>query len=156
MSQVTHDKLRRAQSLLGHTVPSSDIAQVLDRALDALIAKLEQRRFAATARPRTTRRRGNGDARHVPAEIRRQVWKRDGGQCTFVGENGHRCEARTRLEFDHVQPFARGGQATPTGLRLRCRAHNQLEAERTFGSAFMAHKREESRRRAAERVAGGG
>jgi len=27
------------------------------------------------------------------------------------------------------------------GIRHRCRAHNQYEAERTFGAEFMAHKR---------------
>jgi hypothetical protein len=37
------------------------------------------------------------------------------------------------------------------GLRLRCRAHNQLEAERAFGAGFMAHWREEGRARAGRR-----
>ncbi len=149
LRQETHDKLRYAQALLGHAVPSGDLAQVLDRALDALIAKLEQRRFAATARSRSGPRRRAADSRYLPAAVRRMVWQRDGGQCTFVGDTGHRCEARTRLEFDHLDPYARGGQGTPERLRLRCRAHNQLEAERTYGTGFMCHKREESRRRAA-------
>ena len=146
IGQDTHDKLRYAQALLGHSVPSGDLAQVLDRALDALVAKLEQRRFAATARSRAGGRRHAQDTRHVPAAVRRVVWQRDGGQCTFVGDSGHRCEARTRLEFDHIDPFARGGQATPARMRLRCRAHNQLEAERTYGADFMRHKREQARR----------
>jgi hypothetical protein len=75
------------------------------------------------------------------------VWQRDGGQCTFVSDRGHRCEARTRLEIDHIDPVARGGQSTPSRLRLRCRAHNQFTAERTFGPDFMRHKREEAQRR---------
>ena len=36
------------------------------------------------------------------------------------------------------------------GMRLRCRAHNQYEAERTFGAGFMSQKREEARRAATE------
>jgi hypothetical protein len=28
-----------------------------------------------------------------------------------------------------------------SGIRLRCRAHNQYEAERTFGAEFMRTKR---------------
>ena len=36
-------------------------------------------------------------------------------------------------------------------MRLRCRAHNQYEAERTFGAGFMERKRDEARRAAAER-----
>ena len=87
IDQTTHDKLRYAQALLGHSVPSGDVAQVLDRALDALVAKLEQRRFAATARMRPGGRRRAEDTRYVPAAVRRMVWQRDGGQCTFVGDS---------------------------------------------------------------------
>jgi hypothetical protein len=62
-----------------------------------------------------------------------------------VSEAGHRCPTRRRLEFDHVQEVARGGSATASNLRLRCRAHNQYGAERTFGSEFMRQKREAAR-----------
>jgi len=148
LSQQTHDKLRYAQELLGHAVPSGDMAQVLDRALDALIAKLERQKFAATSRMRPGR--GTPKGRHVPAEVRRAVWLRDQGRCTFVSEKGHRCESRTRLELDHVDPVARGGAATVANLRLRCRAHNQYAAEKAFGAGFMQRKREASRRRIEE------
>lgn len=150
LGQQTHDRLRYAQALLGHAVPSGDLAQVLDRALEALVEKLEQQHFAPAARSRTCRRRGATESRHIPVAVRRLVWQRDQGRCTFVSETGHRCEATARLEFDHVVPFARGGQPTPSGLRLRCRAHNQYEAERTFGADFMRHKRSEASRRTAE------
>ena len=42
----THDKLRYAQALLSHQLPSGDIAQVVDRALDVLVAQLEKQKFA--------------------------------------------------------------------------------------------------------------
>jgi len=35
---------------------------------------------------------------------------------------------------------ARGGDSGPENLRLLCRAHNRLEAERAFGKAFMKNK----------------
>jgi hypothetical protein len=142
VGQEAHDDLLYAQALLGHAVPDGDVAQVFARALKALITKLEQRKFAKTDRPRPCKR--SDDARQIPAEVKRAVWERDGGQCTFVGEGGHRCESRTRLEFDHVEPVAQGGQATVGGLRLRCRAHNQYEAEQAFGRDFMSTKRESS------------
>src|SRR4249920_336543 len=146
--ESTHDKLRYAQALLGHAVPSGDLAQVLERALDGLIAKLEQRKLAAAARSRPGRSSKN--PRYVPAVIRRAVWQRDQGQCTFVSAAGHRCEARRGIEFDHVNPVARGGQATTSGIRLRCRAHNQYAAECAFGSQFMRRKREAAQDRARE------
>ncbi|HEY6865810.1 MAG TPA: HNH endonuclease, partial [Candidatus Eisenbacteria bacterium] len=83
---------------------------------------------------------------HIPAEVKREVWERDRGRCTFVSAAGRRCAARTRLEFDHVEPVARGGQATVSGIRLRCRAHNQYAAECAFGAGFMREKREAGRR----------
>ncbi len=141
LSRRGHDQLRYAQELLGHQIPSGDIAQVFERALDALIPQLEKNKFAATARPRTTGVRSTRSTRHIPAQVKRAVWVRDGGQCTFMGETGRRCPARTRIEFDHIQEVARGGEATVAGLRLRCRAHNEYGAECTFGPEFMRHKR---------------
>ena len=52
IDQETHDALRYAQELLGHELPSGDVAQVLKQALQALIPQLEKRRFSATTRPR--------------------------------------------------------------------------------------------------------
>jgi 5-methylcytosine-specific restriction endonuclease McrA len=144
LARGTYEKLRYAQALLSHAVPSGSIEQVIDRALDALIIQLEKRKFAATQQPRSRTRppRGAGpSARTVPAHVRRAVWDRDRGQCTFIGASGRRCESRRWLEFDHVQPVALGGRATVEGIRLRCRAHNQYEAERVFGAEFMRGKR---------------
>ena len=147
LNQHTYEQLRYAQALLGHALPSGDVAQVLERALVALVEKLEKQKFAkcAQSRPRSSKAKG----RHIPAEIRRTVWQRDGGQCTFVSEKGDRCEARTRLEFDHIEAVARGGQTSTAGLRPRCQAHNQHEAECTFGAGFMQEKREDARCKAA-------
>ena len=153
IGQGTHDKLRYAQALLGHPVPSGDLAQVLDRALEALIVALENRKFAATSRPRPGQRRTTGGGRYIPAAVKRLVWERDAGRCSFVSEAGQRCPARTRLEFDHLDPVARGGQATAARMRLRCRAHNQYEAERTFGAGFISEKRDARRAAAAARTA---
>ncbi len=146
VSKSTREKLQRATDLLAHAVPTGDLAEVLDRALDALIAKLEQRKFGATARPRAARACLSTDPRAIANEVRRAVWKRDGGQCTYVGSGGRRCESRRRLEFDHVQPVVLGGQATVANLRLRCRAHNQLTAEQAFGARHMEARREKAAR----------
>jgi hypothetical protein len=128
----TRERLRRAQDLLGHAVPSGDIAQVIDRALVLLVADLERRKFAATRRPRRSPSQ-SGDSRNISAEVRRIVVARDGGRCAFVATNGHRCGGRRFLEFHHVVPYAAGGKATVENIQLRCRAHNAHEAERFYG-----------------------
>jgi 5-methylcytosine-specific restriction endonuclease McrA len=138
---ATREKLRRAQEMLRHRLPSGDAAEVIDRALDALLAQLEKEKYAATDKPRAPRAAGS-NPRQIPAHVKRAVRERDGGCCTFVGEDGQRCESRDFLEFDHVIPVAHGGESTIENLRQRCRAHNQHEAERVFGSAFMNERRE--------------
>ena len=150
MDQAMHDDLRHAQALLGHR--NLDERQVFAFALRALIPQLEKRKFAATSKPTRDQARRTTSARHIPAHAMRAVWKRDQGQCTFVNGDGRRCPARGRLEFDHVDPVARGGRATVAGIRLLCRAHNQYEAERVFGTEFMRHKRETARKAAETRA----
>jgi len=152
----TLDRLRYFQALLSHAIPSGDLERVLDQALQLAIPQLEKRKFGvarngkqeqvkergAARKPAGARRsRESHRNRHIPAHVRRAVWERDQRRCTFVSASGKRCEERRFLEFDHIDPFARGGKSTIDGLRLRCRAHNQYEAERMFGAEFMARKR---------------
>src|SRR5262249_30948361 len=108
--------------------------------LDARIREVEKQKFAETSHPRSA---GSSEKnpRYISAHVRREVWKRDGAQCAFVGENGHRCQERKGLQFDHVLEVARGGEATVDRSRLLRRAHNQHAAERTFGADFMRRKR---------------
>ena len=145
LGRSVHDKLRYLQALLGHQVSSGDLEAALEYAFDAGIERAEKRKFAATSRPRRGAKRSSHDPRHIPADVRRTVCERDGGRCTFTSDNGRRCPATTRLEFDHIEPVARGGQATAENVRLRCKAHNQYEAEQTFGAGFMSRKREEAK-----------
>ncbi len=77
----------------------------------------------------------------MPGDVRRAVHARDGEQCAFVSEAGDRCGERGFLEFDHVIPFARGGEPTVPNTRLLCAAHNQHAADRSFGAAFMEQRR---------------
>ena len=132
MTRDTHDKLRRVQGLMRHVVPNGDPAVIFDRALSALLDVLEERTLARTSNPRP-RRHARQPSRHVPAAVRREVWARDSGRCTFVGTDG-RCSAREFLELHHIVPYADGGATEATNMTLRCRAHNQHDAEVRFGA----------------------
>jgi hypothetical protein len=127
VSKETHDKLRRAQDLIRHTVPNGDPAAIFDRALTLLLSELERTKLAAAKRPRTTAA-ASTVLRHIPAAVKRAVWSRDGGRCAFLGNNG-RCTETGFLEFHHIKPYADGGEASIANLELRCRPHNAYEAE---------------------------
>ena len=146
-SRALRDKLRRAQDLLRHRVPSADLAAVFEKALDSLIEKVEKERFAAVGKPRTgpTEVAGPASSRQIPAAIRRHVYARDGGRCTFVDARGHRCKETGFLEFDHLDGFARTHLHDPERIVLRCRAHNQHKAEKMYGREFIERVRAKKR-----------
>jgi HNH endonuclease len=82
--------------------------------------------------PPPSRRAGPRES--IPAAIRRAVWERDGGRCTWPLDGGGCCGSTHRLELDHVVPWARGGESTVENLRLTCHRHNAFAARQTFGS----------------------
>ena len=137
----TYEKLRRAQDLLRHSVPTGDPAIVFERGLELLIAALERTRFAGTTRPRASRS-ATGKSRNIPASVKRTVWQRDRGRCRFEGLRG-RCSETGFLEYHHVVPFAEGGETSVSNLELRCRVHNQYEADLWFGRSQTPSVREE-------------
>lgn len=139
VSRETYEKLRRAQNLLRHAIPNGDPAALFDRALTLLVDELEKTRIAAASRPRVARASASR-SRHIPAAVRREVWKRDGGRCAFVGATG-RCAETGFLEFHHVQPYAQGGEATADNIEIRCRAHNAYESELYFGASYVRETR---------------
>jgi 5-methylcytosine-specific restriction endonuclease McrA len=136
--QATHDKFRYAQALANCT----DLEQSFDAAVDSWVERLEKQKFGATSRLHDRPTRVSDHPRHVPRAVKRAVWRRDRGQCSFVSHSGRRCAERAGLEFDHIDPVGRGGSATVDNIRLLCRAHNQHAAERAYGVGFMKAKRE--------------
>jgi HNH endonuclease len=61
--------------------------------------------------------------RHIPEDVKRDVWDRDGGRCA-------RWTATDYLEFDHIIPHTRGGANTVNNVQLLCRKCNLLKSDR--------------------------
>jgi hypothetical protein len=85
----------------------------------------------------SSRQRG----RHVPADVRREVFERDAGRCGYVDSAGQRCRETRGLELHHLRAFALGGEHSTANLALRCRAHNAPAAEEDFGRELIEAKR---------------
>ena len=87
------------------------------------------RRYATGTKPAasstpTAKPRASGRA--IPAAVRRHVWQRDGGRCSYLDRRtGRRCNSRHLSEIDHILPHALGGGADPRNLRLLCHAHHR-------------------------------
>lgn len=78
----------------------------IDRAIDLMLAEEE----------------GAGGPRRepIPEDVRREVFRRDGGRCAA-------CGADELLQFDHVIPVALGGASTPENLQLLCAPCNRAK-----------------------------
>ena len=125
-----HDRLRRVQALLRREIPDGDPGAIFDRAIALLLETVEKEKLGAARKPRPIR---PGADRKATNHAKRSAWRHDGGQCAFVSKDGRRCTERAFLEFHHVVPYALGGPSTPDNISLRCRRHNQYEAELVFG-----------------------
>src|SRR3990167_2148471 len=56
--------------------------------------------------------------RIIPTEVKKEVWKRDNGQCVL-------CGSKENLHFDHDLPFSKGGTSLIVkNVRLLCMKHN--------------------------------
>ena len=151
-------KLDAAREGLSHAIPGATAEQVLEAALDLLLAK-QARARGQVKKPRATveehamaevvasespadglptaaepRHRRTGAREAIPAAVRRAVWERDQGRCTWPLDAGGCCGSTHRLELDHVDPWAKGGESTAGNLRVVCGAHNRLAARQAFGA----------------------
>jgi hypothetical protein len=124
------EKLDRVRDLMRHRSPSGDIAPIVERALDLLLERLMKERFGAVQKPRPPR---TVTSQRVTNATRRAVLERDGLQCSWVDAQGRRCASRAWLELDHRHPRASGGGPERENIRVLCRAHNRLAAERAYG-----------------------
>jgi hypothetical protein len=142
LAEEAADHLRQLQDVLAHAIPSRDPAEILARALKGLLRDTYAKKAALTDCPRAARSVGtNATTRHIPAAVKRQVFTRDNGQCTYRDNRGRRCASRSFIEFHHRQNFARGGTHDVSNLELRCRAHNAYQAELDYGRDFIERAR---------------
>jgi hypothetical protein len=149
-SAQLREKLERLQALC----PGADVAEVIEQAVTERLERLEARRFAKVAKPRGSLAdvAPVPSSRYIPAPVRRAVYERDGGRCTFTDSQARRCNSRRDLEFHHHErPYGRGGEHSVRNLRLVCPTHNALLAERDYGTAARARHR-----RSGGRVSEGG
>jgi 5-methylcytosine-specific restriction endonuclease McrA len=130
--------LEAVRQALSHKLPGAGLEEVLHECLRITLARAHGRRRGAGKK--TSAKAPRPGRRYIPATVRHEVWKRDGGQCAFVGSTGQRCISRHQLELHHVDPFASGGPPTTANLTLHCHTHNRHAAEQDFGREHIAHK----------------
>lgn len=112
-------KLKRARSGQSHVQPGATDEQVLEAALDLLLASQVKRKST------------------VPAKVKRAVKERDRGECQWPLASGGVCGSVVRTEIDHVVPRGRGGPSTVENCRVLCKVHNLEAARHVYGDEHM-------------------
>jgi hypothetical protein len=127
-------QLEELRALLSHARPGMGFKEALEYGLELALAKhrVKDQKSSVPAPVPEAR------SASIPAAVRRLVYRRDGGGCTYRdAQTGRSCGHRRFLECDHIVPVAMGGLSAPENLRLRCRAHNRLAAVRLLGEPKM-------------------
>jgi hypothetical protein len=111
--------LKEAKAGQSHVQPDATDEQVLTAALKLLLEKQARRKAC------------------VPARVKRDVVRRDGGRCQWPTHDGGICGSTVRLEVDHALPRGKGGADAIDNCRLLCDLHNQEAARSVYGDAHM-------------------
>lgn len=117
INEGTLDAIKKVQNLKGHVLKDVDLVLMEMTALalkewDPGVVKRKTKILESKTR-------------YIPVQVRAAVYTRDHGQC-------QNCKVMGHLEYDHVKPFAMGGETTVENLRLLCRNCNQRKALKDF------------------------
>jgi 5-methylcytosine-specific restriction endonuclease McrA len=132
-------KIEAAQLALSHAHPNATITDLLELGVETALAQDAKRKglVKRPRRPRVETPPVSPASDHIPAEVRRAVWERDRGCCQWKLANGELCGSGYRLQYDHIQPRAKGGKTTIANVRVLCQRHNLLAARLAYGEKLM-------------------
>jgi hypothetical protein len=88
--------LEEVRAALSHKLPGARLEDVLHECVRTTLAAVRRRRRGAGKQ--TFAKAPPERSRYIPAAVRDEVWRRDGGQCTFVGVTGRRCSSKYRIQ----------------------------------------------------------
>src|SRR5262249_42111395 len=126
------DLLKAARDALSHKMPGASDVEILKEGLRQILRERDKRK-GVVEKPR----KSNGEAKDIPARVKREVWQRDGGKCQWPTKDGEVCGSTTRVEFHHIHDRGKGGEHSTDNLMLACAAHNQRAADQSWGETFM-------------------
>ena len=152
------DLMKRVQELSGH--PGSSAQELFKTALSDFVKRREVKESKATrtsapetesaskldlkseTKNETTKKiaedRSSARSRYITKEVRLKIRIRSGDQCEYFDEaTRRRCECKTKLQYDHVKAFAKGGSNEFENIRHLCSAHNLYAAIQSFGRDKM-------------------
>ena len=136
-SKKQWEKLEEMRTLLSHSLPTGSWDDVFEYVADKVIQQksklVEKRKYTKTAPLKSTDKVLHYVRKPVPAEIERQVFRRD-QYCQHANViNGKKCATKWKLQTDHIVPVWAGGDNSLENLQLLCANHNQAKYRKEAG-----------------------
>ena len=146
VNKNSYENLEILKSLLSHKSPNMSYGRLFQTLSELGLDKYDPRRKLKKQKeknlptkiknnfsPAAGRVRNNKEvssekiaSRYIPTKIKRLVWTRDQGQCTYIcPETKKKCGSKHFLQIDHIHPYSLGGSSKLNNLRLLCAGHNQ-------------------------------
>jgi hypothetical protein len=126
MQMVTEVK-----NIQGH--PGMNYQEVFALAMKALLKQHSKKLTKKVARD-GKRNISTKRSRYISVYTKQSILNRSQGRCEFTDpRTQRRCESRSKLQLDHIWPFAKGGKSTLENLRHLCPAHNSYAAIQEYG-----------------------
>lgn len=133
MPKRVKEKLDYLRTLMASEKASVKTLEVLEAALDEGIKAYEKKLSTSAKKVPALEQK-----KTISIHVRREVWRRDQGQCTFVDPvTKLRRQEKRYLEYDHIHPKSLSGSNEIENIRLLCRSHNQMAAMHVFGRRKM-------------------
>lgn len=161
--QKLSNKLEKLKNLLAHQIHSNSATELIEKLADIALEKLdlypEKPKVKAKLLPKIKdnhtleHKKHSQDSqdsqdskpislhhppqqissRYIPQKLRRGVWQKSKGQCSFISPTTkRRCCSQYALQIEHIKPFAFGGKTEMKNLELLCREHNQHRMKKLF------------------------
>ena len=136
------EELKQAKSFLSHVVHNGSWAEVIS----ALASKLNQSKIGkpnkspipvkselgSATELKNSNLQGPAARKRAPLSLhlKRQLFAKAQGRCQYTIPDGLSCGSRFQVQIDHVTPVNWGGSNSMDNLRLLCRTHNLLMAQK--------------------------
>jgi 5-methylcytosine-specific restriction endonuclease McrA len=137
--------LKRAKEVFSHKFPNASDAEIIGYALAFLLEKADPLRVnekvetVTQTHAKLQKKENKPTAAAAAGRVKRLLIKNAGASCTYKDpKSGRVCGSKYQVQIDHIIPRVLGGTDEPSNLRVLCRVHNFMMAERFLGRRHMS------------------
>lgn len=142
LSKELHERLKQAQALVSHAVPSGDITEFLDYVAGRIIKQKTSVRGPGDSGVALSYK-ADGGPKHFSLSVKKNTLG-DQKCCQYTDPITHKkCNSNWFLQVDHRHPRWAGGTGAPENAQILCGMHNRLKYRRECGVSLAPGRSED-------------